>query len=812
MQEKKTLLEENRRLKKRVKELEEQLNSCSESSAAVLERERLFARGPVVLFKWRNEDRWPVEYASENVVDMLGYDSGELYDGRIDYADLIFEQDAERVEQEAREHVAAGRPYFMHTPYRLKHRDGSLIWLMDQTVLVQDTHGTVTHFIGYVLDISGWVAAEQRWRFALEGSRDGVWDWDASTNKVFFSDRWKHMLGYSPDEIGDDLSEWESRVHPDDMAAVMADLMPHLEGRTPYYENVHRMLCRDGSHKWILDRGRVVERDQEGKPLRVIGTHTDLTEYKQAEKALEKARNHVFEILENTTDAFFELDRDYVMTYLNSRAEQVLGLRQQEVVGMNVWDIFPQAVDTIFYQEYTRAMETKVPVEFETYYPPLDIWVEVHAYPSEEQLSVYFRDITEKKRGEMERRQLFNLSLDLICVAGVDGMFRKVNPAWTRALGWSVEELLSKPWLDFVHPDDVERTMEEGKRLIEGASAEQFENRYLCKDGSYRWLSWNSIPVLEEGIIYAVVRDVTDMKATQQALESSEERLRFLVENAPVGMAMTDAQSRVLFINPRLAEMTGYTLDDFSTVEEWHRLTLSPEEAERITSMVYENMRKALSRQEVPPTLEMEVRCKDDSRKILQLQYVPIDDRGMTLFIDVTEQKRLEHELKRQAMTDPLTGIRNRRHYMLGAEKEFARFMRYNHSFALLMIDLDHFKRVNDRYGHDAGDTVLRFLANEIKNDLREVDIFGRLGGEEFSLLLPETTVECAQVVAERIRKRMEASQIQYGDDLIRVTISIGLALASQGDEMLDDILRRADAALYEAKSQGRNRVVLGTA
>ena len=114
--------------------------------------------------------------------------------------------------------------------------------------------------------------SEARWHFALEGSRQGVWDWNATTNEVFFSHQWKAMLGYEDDEIGSSLKEWDSRIHPDDIDRCYADLEEHFQGRQPYYENEHRVRCKDGSYKWVMDRGKVIEWMENGKPLRVIGT------------------------------------------------------------------------------------------------------------------------------------------------------------------------------------------------------------------------------------------------------------------------------------------------------------------------------------------------------------------------------------------------------------------------------------------------------------------------------------------------------------------------------------------------------------
>ncbi len=156
----------------------------------------------------------------------------------------------------------------------------------------QDTEDGI-RIIGTVRDISERQRAiqalrdsEQRWQFALEGARDGVWDWDLTTNAVFFSRQWKTMLGYADNEIAHSLEEWDKRVHPDDKARAYADIQKHLDGKTEQYENEHRLLCKDGTYKWILDRGMVVSRDANGKPTRLIGTHTDITERKQSEETI----------------------------------------------------------------------------------------------------------------------------------------------------------------------------------------------------------------------------------------------------------------------------------------------------------------------------------------------------------------------------------------------------------------------------------------------------------------------------------------------------------------------------------------------
>lgn len=140
---------------------------------------------------------------------------------------------------------------------------------------------------------------EERWKFALEGAGDGVWDWNAETNKVYFSSNWKKMLGYSDDEISDNLDEWSSRIHPEDKDQCFSNLQKYLNGETSHYLNEYRMLCKEGSFKWILDRGKIVEKTTDGKPLRVIGTHTDIDNQKKIIDELAKKNIFIQTILDN---------------------------------------------------------------------------------------------------------------------------------------------------------------------------------------------------------------------------------------------------------------------------------------------------------------------------------------------------------------------------------------------------------------------------------------------------------------------------------------------------------------------------------
>ncbi|MBF0273711.1 MAG: PAS domain-containing protein [Nitrospinae bacterium] len=174
--------------------------------------------------------------------------------------------------------------------------------------------------------------SEERWEFALEGSEQGVWDWNAETNEVFFSKRWKEMLGYNDVEILNEFSEWDSRIHPDDRKLTYFNLDNHFSGKTKTYINEHRLKCKNGEYKWIIARGKIVSRTVEGKPLRVIGTHTDISVRKEQEFLLAQSENKYRTLIESLKDEYFFYSHDSkgTFTYCSPSITGIIGYSDKE--------------------------------------------------------------------------------------------------------------------------------------------------------------------------------------------------------------------------------------------------------------------------------------------------------------------------------------------------------------------------------------------------------------------------------------------------------------------------------------------------
>jgi len=262
----------------------------------------------------------------------------------------------------------------------------------------------------------------------------------------------------------------------------------------------------------------------------------------------------------------------------------------------------------------------------------------------------------------------------------------------------------------------------------------------------------------------------------------------------------------IVYVNPAFTALTGYNDDE--VIGQSTRLLHGPKTDPQTVAAV----RAAMETQR-PIRVELLNYSRDGEEFWIDTHIVPLRDAHgrvthfATIGRDLTATKRLQLELRLMASTDPLTGLLNRRRFLEQAESDFQRSQRYQHELAVVMLDIDHFKAINDSHGHFAGDQVLVAMSRATENLLRNTDNLGRWGGEEFVILMPETPLAGAAILAERLRVELARLAVDTTGGALRFTVSAGVAARGGCDAGITDILQRADSALYAAKHDGRNRI-----
>jgi diguanylate cyclase (GGDEF)-like protein/PAS domain S-box-containing protein len=307
----------------------------------------------------------------------------------------------------------------------------------------------------------------------------------------------------------------------------------------------------------------------------------------------------------------------------------------------------------------------------------------------------------------------------------------------------------------------------------------------------------------------ATKEDFTEHKATREELEIAHSHLNAVVENFPGALVMEDTVGRIVLLNQYVFELLGLPgTNEYVLGKPIYPLMVFSSEVAEDSGTFIERIEEL--RAAARPFYNEEIRFKDG--RWVERDFIPIRLHDtligfLYLYRDISQRKRHARELWQMATSDPLTGIPNRRTFFENIEHERMRLTRYAGEAALLMIDIDHFKRINDAHGHAAGDAMLCHIVRQIRKLLRESDILARLGGEEFAALIPQASRDGALGLAERIRKTIAETPLAYGDIMIPAATSVGVTIMTAADLNADQALSRADNALYEAKNAGRNQV-----
>ncbi len=530
--------------------------------------------GPVIVFTSPVSNRLPVTHVTPNVRYLVGRDAQSFVRNETDFASLVHPDDLDKLLTEVRSAVAGNECRIVHQPYRIEHADGSYRWIYQTTAVHYGPDGSASHLNAFLIDITDRIlaedalrASEERLKLALLGNNEGWWDWDIPTGTLHFSHVWETMLGFQPGDLPNHVVTWEQLIHPDDLDHVMAEMNGHLSNASDFYESEHRIRNKDRTWTWVLSRGKVVEKDRHGRPLRVVGTHADISARKSMEYELKLSA------------AVFEHTQEGVM------------------------------------------------------------------------------------------------------ITNRDGHIMAINNAFTKITGYTRSDALGQ----------TPALLQSGRQ-----GAEFYEQlwRQLLDAGNWSGEIWNR---RKQGDVYPQWLDIS---------------------------AVRNADGEV--------------------------------------------------------------------------------DNYVAVFSDITPIKESEARLHRLAYHDALTGLPNRILFRDRIEQAIGRAARSGEKIALLFIDLDRFKNINDSLGHNFGDNLLLATAKRLVKDLRGEDTVARIGGDEFTIILGNSpSLRNVGRVATKLIELLKEPFV-VNEQTIYISASIGISIYPDNGTTVDELTQAADTAMYKAKDNGR--------
>ncbi len=653
--------------------------------------------------------------------------------------------------------------------------------------------------------------------------------WDEPHPMLYVSPHVQEMLGYS-------LAEWRENpgfvyqiIHPNDRDALREE-NARTEAIGARFSMEYRLIARDGRVVWVRDECVPVY-DTDGFPLFYQGIMIDVSDRHRAEEALRDSEERFRSAFDDAAVALGIATLDGKLLRVNTAHCELLGYSESELVGIDVRTlIHPDDLPSTSRQREALLSGAIRSYKEERRYLHKDghiVWGLVNLSLTRDRdgnpstVLAQVQDISDRKLAEealRESEEYFRSTFDdagiAMGVADLNLRLLRVNRPHCEMLGYEEAELLALDPTDLIHPD--ERAAHERWRLdlLDGSSSpQQTERRYLHKEGHVVWGLVNlSLVHGSDGnprYFLSQIQDITDRKRIEASLRESEELFRGAFAFSTVGMTLSTPDGRYIRVNQAFCEMLGYS--------EAQILDLTYDQITHLDDLIENrSYRERLLSGEIDH-FQIEKRYRHAAgHAVWALLSVAIvrDSQGAPLYIigqasDISDRKELEARLTHQAFHDSLTGLPNRALLHDRIEHALERSRRNGETIAVIFMDLDGFKAVNDSWGHATGDKLLIALGHRLRGWVRAGDTVARLGGDEFTILLEDIhTLEEATHIADRIIAGLE-TPINVDGRSLWVRASLGIAFNRPSEIPPDDLLRTADIALYRAKHAGGSQYTI---
>jgi diguanylate cyclase (GGDEF)-like protein/PAS domain S-box-containing protein len=612
-------------------------------------------------------------------------------------------------------------------------------------------------------------------------------------------------------------------VHPEDREIVRKKAIESLKcGRSLPYE--YRFLKKDGGAIWVLER---LSSTEYGGKRSAVGSFMDITERKQAEEALRQSEEKYRTVLENMAESCYEVDLAGRFTFFNDGMCRGLGYSREELMGMT-YKVFtpPEVVEQVF-KVYHQVYSTGKPI---IGFPMEQIRkdgkrliVENSVFPirNEKGEIVGFRgigrDVTERvqmeealRKSEERYRTIMDEIHDDYYENDLAGNYTFVNDALCRSLGYTMEELIGMNSRAIHTPEESKKIYEEYKKLYRtGQPIKAISSTFVRKDGSHGFAEISAFPMRnEKGEIIGfrgVSHDVTERLRMEEALRQSEERYRTILAEIEEGYYEVDLAGNIKFVNRAACRQFGYSEEEL--IGSNYRAYVLKEDIKG----VYKAWNKVYRTGEPLKSYPFATVRKDGTQMFVENSVSPLRNKEgkivgfRAVSRDVTEHKQYEQKIAEMATHDSLTGLPNRTLLSDRLTMGLALSRRSGNRLAVLMLDLDKFKTINDTMGHGVGDQLLKAVAERLTSVTRKSDTIARIGGDEFVLVLPQV---CQPANASRLAQRILdvfREPLVFDGHQLNITTSIGIAVYPEDGKDIEILLKNADTAMYQAKEQGRD-------
>ena len=709
----------------------------------------------------------------------------------------------------------------LETPETRFHRqDGTIRYLRVLSVPIFDERGKVEYIIGIGDDIT-----ERRQQDLLlrtnraemqavnDSSPLGLFMTDLAGNCTYVNKTYEVMSGFPVEQIIGDA--WFRSLHPEDQDQAIEDWIAAIHRREPY-QHVRRFRHADGKIVWGSFKAVPIVVDQQITGY--VGSVDDISARVEAEAARRASEQRLRLVTDNIPALIAYVKQGQIFEFGNRKYQRAFGLARSELAGMQASavlgpDVYAQSA------LYIEGALQGTPANFErlvTHTGQLR-WERVSYVPDQAVDGVvngFFslvEDITELKqaqhtfaKSEMRLRMITDNLPALIAYIDREGRYRFCNGYYDTILGLKPEKILGRKVAEVVGERGFQAVAPQMTAVLQGERT-TFE-RHVQSTGIDRHFLYDYIPDigLDGSVIgfYSMVLDITARKEAELKQAAGEKLLRTLTDNLPALVGFIDHEERFRFnnqvyaewLNKPLDQITGRTMLEVYGTENYLRYQPHFEQALK------------------GKTVEFEFEAsRNGEAHFYRASYAPqFDDVGGTngvasMISDITALKKIENQLRILARFDSLTGLPNRNQFEEKLIEAIARSTRSKRAMAVMFLDIDHFKNINDTIGHHGGDEVLREFAQRLQRCVRKTDTVARLAGDEFTIILEGLQLDDeTSVVAGKIIQAMR-EQFRIGDECRTVTTSIGIAVRRADETDPETLLRRADEALYVAKAAGRN-------